>query len=56
MAKHLGCYVIDAGSESGICSLNPQYIVDNIHHTELGGKQFANAIWARLKDVQLMEE
>lgn len=56
MAKHLGCYVIDAGSESGICSLNPQYIVDNIHHTELGGKQFANAIWARLKDVQLMEK
>ena len=56
MAKHLGCYVIDAGAESGINSLSPQYIVDQIHHNEEGGRLFAETIWAQLKNIPLKEQ
>lgn len=50
-AEYCGCLFIDAGQASEININNPQYIYDHIHHTELGGKQFAQAIWDVLKNV-----
>ena len=51
-AKFLGCPCIDAGTKSQINYFNPQYIIDQIHHTELGGKQYAQTIWNELKNIQ----
>ena len=51
VAKYMGVPIINAGQESMINSQNPQYLSDHIHHTELGGKQYANSIWARLRNI-----
>ncbi len=50
-AEYCGCLFIDAGQTSEINVNNPQYIYDHIHHTELGGKQFAQAIWNVVKNI-----
>lgn len=50
-AEYSGCLFIDAGQTSEINFNNPQYIYDHIHHTELGGKQYAQAIWDIVKNV-----
>lgn len=50
-AEYCGCLFIDAGQASEININNPQYIYDHIHHTELGGKQFAQAIWDAVKNI-----
>ena len=34
---------------------NNLYVVDQIHHTELGGYIFAKGIWSYLKDIPLFE-
>ncbi len=47
-----GCLFIDAGQKSEINLFHPQYIADHIHHTYIGGEQFANAIWSTLKHIQ----
>lgn len=52
VAKYVGIPVIDAGQDSSINNANPQYLVDHIHHTYLGGKQYADAIWEQLKNIQ----
>jgi hypothetical protein len=51
MGRFMGVRVIDAGSKSQINCFNPEYIVDQIHHTELGGKQYATVIWDELKNI-----
>lgn len=50
--EFMGVVFIDAGQDSEINSLHPQYLGDFIHHSDEGGEQFANAIWARLKNIQ----
>ena len=51
MGAYMGVPVIDCGAESHINNFNPKYIIDQIHHTELGGKQYANVIWNKLKNI-----
>lgn len=51
MAQYMGVHCIDAGSKSQINEFHPEYIVDQCHHTELGGKQFAYTIWEELKNI-----
>lgn len=50
--EFVGCVFIDAGQKSEINLFHPQYIADHIHHTYIGGEQFANAIWSVLKHIQ----
>lgn len=51
VAQYMGLRVIDAGSKSMIGQEHPQYLEDQIHHTELGGKQYALTIWMELKNI-----
>lgn len=51
MAKYLGCHVIDAGQKSQINQWHTEYLADWIHHSELGGKQYAETIWDELKNI-----
>lgn len=51
VAKYVGIPVIEAGQDSSINNANPQFLVDHIHHTYLGGKQYADAIWEQLKNI-----
>jgi len=51
IARYCGISVIDAGSTSMINRHHPQYLADQIHHSELGGKQYALAVWMELKDI-----
>lgn len=51
VAKLVGIPVIDAGSRSMINKYHPAYLTDQIHHTDLGGQQYAFTIWLELKDM-----
>ena len=51
-ARYAGIRVIDAGSMSMINRHHPQYLADQIHHSELGGKQYALTVWMELKDIR----
>ena len=51
VAHYLGVEVINAGQESQINQEHPEYLIDQIHQTELGGQQFAKAIWSKLKGI-----
>jgi hypothetical protein len=51
VARFVGIPVIDCGRDSMINAANPQYIVDHIHHSYLGGEQYAATIWNKLKDI-----
>lgn len=51
VARYTGIPVIDAGSMSMINQDHPQYLKDQIHHSELGGQQYALAVWTELKDI-----
>lgn len=53
VAKYVGIPVILCGSESMINAQNPQYIADHIHHTYLGGYQYAKVIWENLRHIPL---
>lgn len=57
-ARYTGIRVIDAGSMSMINQDHPEYLEDQIHHSELGGAQYALTIWTELKDMAplLIEE
>lgn len=50
-------YFIPAGSMSGLgyarVNASNNYNVDQIHHTALGGYNFAQAIWSQLKNIPL---
>ena len=51
VAKFLGVHCIDAGAKSQINEYSPQFLADQIHHSELGGKQYAETIWEELKNI-----
>lgn len=55
MIEQVGLYykipVIRCGDKANIDEFHPEYIVDHIHHTELGGKQYAQTIWNELKNL-----
>lgn len=51
IGKFMGVHVIDAGGESQINEMHPEYLIDHIHHSELGGKQYAETIWEHLKNI-----
>lgn len=51
VGKYLGVPVIDAGAKSQINEYRPDYLYDHIHHSELGGKQYAATIWDELKNI-----
>ena len=51
MGRFMGVRVIDAGANSQINCFDPEYVIDQIHHTELGGKQYATVIWDELKNI-----
>lgn len=51
MGRFMGVRVIDAGSKSQINCFNPEYIIDQIHHSELGGRRYATVIWDELKNI-----
>ena len=50
VAEYMGIPVIDAGRMSRISENNPDMIIDQIHHTEAGGKHYAATIWNYLKN------
>lgn len=52
MGQYFGCHVIDAGGKAQINNFHPQYLVDHIHHSFLGGEQFAKTIWEELKSIR----
>lgn len=51
VARSMGIRVIDAGSHSMINEYHPEYLKDHIHHSELGGQQYALTVWMELKDI-----
>lgn len=51
MGQYFGCHVIDAGGKSQINNFHPDYLVDHLHHSFLGGKQYAETIWEELKNI-----
>ncbi len=51
VARFMGVRVIDAGSLSMINQYHPDYLKDIIHHSELGGQQYALTVWMELKDI-----
>ena len=53
VARFVGIPVIMCGQDSMINAQNPQYIADHIHHTYLGGYQYAKTIWSKLKGIPL---
>ena len=52
IGAYMGIPVIDCGAKAHINNFHPEYIIDQIHHTEMGGKQYANVIWQELKYMQ----
>lgn len=52
VCRYMSVHFIDAGSKSYVNNLYPQYEIDHIHHTWLGGKQFAEAIWEDMKNIR----
>lgn len=55
MGAYMGVPVIDCGANSHINNFHPEYIADQIHHTELGGRQYAKTIWSELKNIIQLE-
>lgn len=51
VAELTGIPVIDAGSASMINQYHGEYLADQIHHTALGGQQYALTVWLELKDM-----
>lgn len=51
VAAYVGIPSIDAGSTSMINQYHTDYLKDQIHHTDLGGQQYALTVWLELKDM-----
>lgn len=51
MCNYLNIPVIDVGRKCMISEDTPNYLVDQIHHTEKGGEQFARTVWSELKNI-----
>lgn len=56
VAERMGVKVIDAGRKSLIDEDHPDYLIDHIHHSELGGQRYAEVIWNELKYISPKEE
>lgn len=52
----MGVHCIDVGGKSQINEYHPDYIVDQCHQTELGGKQFAMTVWEELKNIHCNDD
>ena len=56
MCNYMNIPVIDVG---GKCMISEDtatmYLIDQIHHTQLGGKQYAQTIWNELKNISPRE-
>ena len=52
MGQYYGVHVINAGGMSQINQYHPEFIIDQIHHTSLGGEQYAKTIWEELKQIK----
>ena len=50
-ARYAGVRVIDAGSMSMLNQEHPRYLADQIHHSTLGGEQYALTVWMELKNI-----
>lgn len=55
VAEYMSIPVIDTAVLSGISQETTAYYADHIHHSDLGGQQFANTVWAHLKQMPLKE-
>ena len=55
VCKLNGVYYIPMGEQSGVggARLNDANLVDNIHHTEIGGYNLAQFVWSKLKNIPL---
>ena len=53
VAEYMSIPVIDVAVLSGISQESPDYFVDHLHHSDLGGQQFANTVWSYLKHMPL---
>lgn len=53
VCKLNGVHYIPMGENAGIggTRLNDTYLVDNIHHTDIGGYNLAQFVWSRLKEI-----
>lgn len=51
VARFMGIPTIDAGRTSMINQYHPLYLQDQIHHSALGGQQYALTVWMELKDM-----
>ncbi len=57
VAAHMGIPVIDAGAGSQINEFHPDFYADEIHHSQLGGKQYALTVWLELENISpLLQE
>lgn len=56
VAKFCGCYCIDAGSKSQINKNHPSYLIDHIHQSQLGAKQYAKVICDELSYIRPEQE
>lgn len=52
VATSMGCYAIDAGRTAGFEDNLDTYLRDHIHHTEAGGKAYAEAIYKGLCEIK----
>lgn len=52
MGSYMGVPVIDCGGKSHITNFHPEYIIDQIHHSDLGGQQYAKTVWSELKNLK----
>ena len=52
IAESMGCYTIDAGRTAGFEDNLDTYLRDHVHHTEAGGKAYADAIYKGLCELK----
>ena len=56
IAAYYNVPFIDAGGKSMINEFHPDFIIDQIHHSILGGEQYAETIWSELKNMQPLKK
>ena len=51
VARFMGVHCIDVAGKAQINEYHPEYIANSVHHTPLGGKQYAATIWEELRQI-----
>lgn len=51
VAELMGVHCIDVAAKAQINEYHPEYIANSVHHTELGGKQYAATVWDELRQI-----